>query len=108
VTGARRGQVRWAELGAGGQRPVLVVQTDALHTAPTVIVLPLVDTPQRVGFPLALYLPAAELGLEVETWIKVTQVAVLTADRLDHVVADLSAERMAEVDDALREVLDLH
>lgn len=103
----RRGELRWADLGEQSPRPVLAVHADPLATAATVIVLPVVDTPQRAGPPLVVQLDPHITGLPTVTSVKVDLIRALPAAAVGELITRLDAEQMTEVEQALRTVLDL-
>jgi len=106
----RRGEVRWADLEPvrgheqGGRRPVLILSHDVFNDrSGTVIAMALTSQPQRAGFPLTL-----ELGsdtLPKKSWVKISQIRTLAAERIGDLLAEASAEEMAEVVDGLTQIV---
>ncbi len=95
--------------GTGDPLPWLVIQHDALSAhGPTVVVAGLTPTPQRAGYPLTLRLEPADTGLAATVWAKLTQLHTASRHRLEQRLAQLSPARLAEVDQALTEVLALN
>ena len=106
----RRGEIRWADLEPvrgheqGGRRPVLILSHDVFNDrSGTVIAMALTSQPQRAGFPLTL-----ELGsdtLPKKSWVKISQIRTLAAERIGDLLAEASAEEMAEVVDGLTQIV---
>jgi mRNA interferase MazF len=57
----------------------------------------------RAGFPLTLESKAA--GLKKRSWIKISQIRTLSADRVGTRLARASEEELARVVDGLNEIL---
>lgn len=105
-----RGDVRWADLDPvrgneqAGRRPVLVLSHDVFNDrSGTVIALALTSQEPRAGFPLTLESKAT--GLRKRSWIKISQIRTLSADRLGARLARASEEELARVVDGLQEIL---
>ncbi|MFL5539563.1 MAG: type II toxin-antitoxin system PemK/MazF family toxin [Longimicrobiaceae bacterium] len=104
----RRGEIRWADPirghEQGGRRPVLVLSHDVFNErSGTVIAMALTSQPQRGGFPLTL-----ELGsdtLPKKSWVKISQIRTLAAERIGDLLAEASVEEMAEVIDGLNQIV---
>ena len=106
----RRGEIRWAELDPvrgheqGGRRPVLIISQDIFNErSGTVIAMALTSVPQRTGFPLTLQLGAA--SLPKPSWVKISQVRLLAAERIGDVVAEASHEELIQVIEGLNEIV---
>jgi len=85
-------------------RPVLIISHDVFNErSGTVIALALTSQPQRVGLPLALKLESPRLPKP--SWVKISQVRVLSTLRLGKRVARISAEEMQQVIEALFELI---
>jgi mRNA interferase MazF len=104
-----RGDVRWAELNPvrgreqAGRRPILVLSHDVFNErSGTVIAVALTKEP-RAGFPLTLESRAA--GLKTRSWIKISQIRTLSAERLGARLARASEEELARVLDGLNEII---
>ena len=105
-----RGEVRWADLSPtrgheqSGRRPVLILSADVFNErSGTVIAVALTTQPQRAGFPLTL-----ELGspwLPKPSWIKISQIRTLSADRVGGKLGMVSPEEVAQVIEGLNEIL---
>jgi mRNA interferase MazF len=106
----RRGEIRWADLDPvrgheqGGRRPVLILSHDVFNErSGTVIAMALTSQPQRAGFPLTL-----ELGsdtLPKKSWVKISQIRTLAAERMGDLLAEASVEEMAEIVDGLNQIV---
>lgn len=102
-----RGEIRAFAGEQGSRPPLLVVQTDALTDAPTVIGLVVTTRPQRAGEPLTIGLDPDDAGLGQAAWIKVTQVHTVSAAQARERLGVAPPEAMDRVDAALATVLDL-
>jgi mRNA interferase MazF len=105
-----RGEIRWADLNPvrgreqAGQRPVLVLSQDVFNErSGTVIAVALTSQPQRAGFPLTLELHAR--GLPKKSWVKISQIRTLAAERIGKVIARSSPEELAQVVEGLNEII---
>jgi mRNA interferase MazF len=105
-----RGEVRWADLNPvrghdqAGQRPVLVLSHDVFNErSGTVIAVAMTSQEPRAGFPLTF--ESRAVGLKKRSWIKVSQIRTLSADRIGTRLARASEEELARVLDGLNEVL---
>ena len=105
-----RGDIRWADLSPvrgseqGGLRPVLILSHDVFNArSETVIAVALTRQPQRAGFPLTLELSSA--SLPKKSWIKISQIRTLSADRIGAKIAEASCEELSEVVQGLNEII---
>jgi mRNA interferase MazF len=105
-----RGDIRWADLDAArgseqtGMRPVLVLSHDVFNErSGTVIAVALTSQEPRAGFPLTLESNAP--GLPKRSWIKISQVRTLAAERLGRRLGRASEEELAEVVEGLNEII---
>jgi mRNA interferase MazF len=88
----------------GKTRPAVVVQNDlANRSSPTVTVIPISSTTERV-FPFQIRIPAGEGGLSRESKALCEQVRTIARERLIQCLGQLSTERMKEI----RAALDRH
>lgn len=114
----RRGEVRLTDLDttlgseANKRRPAVVVSNDRANTAAersdrgVVTVVPVTSNVNRV-FPFQVLLPAQLSGLRMDSKAQAEQVRSVSVQRLGHVLGQLPADLMAELDAALRLHLDL-
>jgi len=105
-----RGSIYWADLNPvrgseqAGVRPVLVLSHDVFNNrSGTVIAVALTSRPQTAGFPLTLKIESAELPQS--SWVKISQIRTLTAERLGRRVAVLSTEEIDQVIEGLLELI---
>ena len=104
-----RGEIRWAELDPTrgneqqGTRPVLVISHDVFNErSGTVLAMAITSQPQRAGFPLTL--PMGKLGGK-EAWLKISQVRVLSTQRLGRKLGKATPEQLAQAIEGLHEIV---
>lgn len=105
-----RGSIYWADLNPvrggeqAGVRPVLVLSDDVLSDrSGTVIAVALTSRPQKAGFPLTLKIESAELPQP--SWVKISQIRTLSAERLGRRAAAVSTEQIEQVIEGLLELI---
>lgn len=105
-----RGEIRWADLNPvrgqeqRGRRPVLVLSHDVFNArSGTVIAVALTSQEPRAGFPLTLECCAA--GLPKRSWVKISQIRTLSAERIGRRLAIASDEELANVVEGLEEII---
>jgi len=105
-----RGEIRWADLNPGrgheqtGRRPVLVLSHDIFNErSGTVIAMAITSQPQQAGFPLTQEIGTG--GLPKRSWVKISQVRTLAAERIGKRIARLTPEELAKVVDGLNEII---
>jgi len=105
-----RGEIRWADLDPtrgrepARLRPVLILSHDVFNErSGTVIAVALTSQPQRAGFPLTLELTGP--GLPKRSWVKISQIRTLSAERLGKRLAKVSPEELAVVVEGLNELI---
>jgi len=110
VAGILRGEIRWAELGptrGHGQsdlRPVLILSADVFNErSGTVIAVALTSQEPRAGFPLTLEIKAK--GLPKRSWVKISQIRVLSTERIGRRIARATVEDLARVVEGLNEIV---
>jgi mRNA interferase MazF len=110
MAGILRGEIRWAELNPtrgneqSGLRPVLILSHDVFNArSGTVIAVALTSQPQRAGFPLTLELSSPKLPKR--SWVKISQIRTLAAERIGKRIARASPEELAQVLEGLNEIL---
>lgn len=103
----RRGQL-WAR---GDHEAFVIVAADRYGMArlPTTWAIPLTPhPPTTVGPPFVVHLPTSATGLRAPVWARVAAgVASLPVNELDRRIGQLDPAALAEIDVALRELLDL-
>src|SRR3954463_10004752 len=109
-----RGEVWMADLSPtrgteqAGVRPALVVQTDRANPhSPHTIIVPFTTRIRQRLLPSHVFVPAGEGGLTQDSVALCEQIRVIDLDRLLTKLGYLPAQRMQEVDDALRAILDV-
>ena len=105
-----RGDIVWADLNStrgreqAGRRPVLVSSQDVFNEhSGTVIAVALTSQPQPAGFPLTLELTHPKLPKK--SWVKVSQIRTLSAERLGPRIGRVSAEELGLVIEGLNEII---
>ena len=105
-----RGEIRWADLDTtrgheqSGRRPVLVLSADVFNQrSGTVIAVALTSQEPRAGFPLSLELTSP--ALPKRSWVKISQVRVLSTERIGGRLGQASAEEVARVVEGLNEII---
>jgi len=85
-------------------RPVLILSHDVFNErSETVMAVAMTSQEPRAGFPLTLESRAR--GLTKRSWIKISQIRTLAADRIGKRLARASEEELARVMDGLNEIL---
>ena len=109
MAGVLRGEIRWAELDPTlgneqqGTRPVLIISHDVFNErSGTVLAMAITSQPQRAGFPLTL--PLGKLAGK-DAWLKISQVRVLSTQRLGRKLGNATAEQLAQAIDGLNEIV---
>lgn len=105
-----RGDVVWANLNPvrgheqGGRRPVAVISHDVFNKhSGTVIAMAITSRPQRAGFPLTLELKSEDLPKR--SWVKISQIRVLSAERLEGKIGRISPEELDLLIQGLNELV---
>lgn len=105
-----RGEIRWADLNPvrgheqAGERPVLVLSHDVFNErSGTVIALALTSQEPRAGYPLNVELRSAKLPKR--SWAKISQIRTLSTERMGKRLGRASEEELANVVDALMEIV---
>ena len=105
-----RGEIRWADLNRGrgrrrvGLRPVLILSHDVFNDrSGTVIAVALISQEPRAAFPLTL--ESSARGLPKRSWIKISQIRTLAAERIGQRIARASPEEVSRVLDGLDEII---
>jgi len=105
-----RGDIRWADLNPvigseqGGFRPVLVLSHDVFNErSGTVIAVAITSQPQRAGYPLTLELETT--GLSKKSWVKISQIRLLSKKRIGNKITKASDEELVLIIDGLNEII---
>lgn len=111
----QRGDIWWASLRPptgsepGYRRPVLIVQSDDFNKSRinTVVVAILTSNLRLQTAPGNVFLTKLSVGLRKDSVVNVSQVVTLNKSFLTERISTVSADKMADVDDGLRLVLNL-
>ena len=111
MAGILRGDVVWARLDPTigheqrGHRPVVVISHDVFNErSGTVIAMAITSQPQRAGFPLTHELQS--VAMPKRSWVKISQVRVLSVQRLGEKIGRVSAEELDRLIAGLNEIID--
>ena len=87
-----------------GLRPVLVLSNDVFNEmSGTVIALAITGQPQKAGFPLTHELSG--FGLPKRSWVKISQIRTLSAERLGRKIGRVDPEELDTIIEGLNEIL---
>jgi mRNA interferase MazF len=105
-----RGEIRWADLNPtrgkeqAGLRPVLILSHDIFNErSGTVIAMALTSQSQRAGFPLTLELKSK--NLPKKSWIKISQIRILSVERIGRKIARVAEEELKQIIEGLHEII---
>jgi mRNA interferase MazF len=105
-----RGEVFWADLDLAkgheqaGRRPVVVLSHDVFNErSGTVIAMIITSQPQVAGFPLTVKLEDPKLPKT--SWVKISQVRTLSANRLGDRITQLGPEVLDTLVQGLEEII---
>ncbi|MFT5369749.1 MAG: mRNA interferase MazF [Candidatus Latescibacterota bacterium] len=105
-----RGEVWWADLNPvrgreqAGLRPVLVLSQDIFNErSETIIAVAITSQPQRASFPLTLELQTG--NLPKQSWVKISQIRILSIDRFEKRIGHISPEELDQVVAGLNEII---
>ncbi|MFH1779270.1 MAG: type II toxin-antitoxin system PemK/MazF family toxin [Candidatus Omnitrophota bacterium] len=110
MAGILRGEIRWADLNPArgreiaGKRPVLIISNDVFNDrSGTVIAMAITSHEPRAGFPLTLELGSKRLPKR--SWVKISQVRTLSAERIREKVGLASPEEINQIVEGLSEII---
>jgi len=110
MAGILRGDIHWADLNPvicskqGGLRPVLILSHNVFNEkSGTVIAVAITSQPQRAGYPLTMELVDTELPKK--SWVKISQIRILSTKRIGKKIAKASDEELALIIDGLNEII---
>lgn len=105
-----RGDIHWADLNPvigseqGGLRPVLILSHNVFNEkSGTVIAVAMTSQPQKAGYPLTMELANSELPKK--SWVKISQIRILSTKRIGKRIAKASDEELANIIDGLNEII---
>ncbi len=105
-----RGNIHWADLNPvigseqGGLRPVLILSHNVFNErSGTVIAVAITSQSQRAGYPLTMELEDAKLPKK--SWVKISQIRILSTKRIGKKIAQSSDEELAYIIEGLNEII---
>lgn len=105
-----RGDIHWADFNPvigseqGGLRPVLVLSHNVFNErSGTVIAVAITSQPQRAGYPLTMEL--VDTGLPKKSWVKISQIRILSIKRIGKKMAKASDEELVLIISGLNEII---
>lgn len=105
-----RGDIRWADLNPvrgrkqAGLRPVLIISHDIFNErSGTVIAAALTSRAKQAGFPLTMEITSG--SLPKCSWVKISQVRTLSAERIGKKIGAASPEELSEIIEGLNEII---
>ena len=105
-----RGEIYWANLDPtlgheqAGRRPVLILSHDVFNErSGTVIAVALTSQEPSAGFPLTHELASA--GLPKRSWVKISQIRLLSVLRLASKIGEALPEEVETVVEGLNEII---
>jgi mRNA interferase MazF len=105
-----RGDIVWANFDPvigneqTGFRPVLVISQDVFNErSGTIIALAITSQSQRAGFPLTFELSSKKLPKK--SWVKISQIRTLSAERIKNKIDRISPEELDEIIEGLNEIV---
>jgi mRNA interferase MazF len=105
-----RGNIIWADLSPvrgheqAGRRPVVVISHNVFNErSGTVIAMAITSQPQQAGFPLTLELQSG--NLPKRSWVKISQVRILSVQRLGEKIGHISPEDLEMLIQGLNEII---
>ncbi len=110
MAGILRGDIHWADLNPvigseqGRLRPVLILSHNVFNErSGTVIAVAITSQPQRAGYPLTMELEDTKLPRK--SWVKISQIRILSIKRIGKKIAKASDEEMVLIIDGLNEII---
>ena len=105
-----RGDIHWADLNPvigseqGGLRPVLILSHNVFNEkSGTVIAVAITSQPQKAGYPLTLEL--GDTKLPKKSWVKISQIRILSTKRIGKKIGKASDEELALIIEGLNEII---
>ncbi len=104
----RRGEIYYVDWSPGrgseqaGIRPALIVQNDVGNQVSPTTIVAAVSTQERRPYPFQVGITAQESGLPKNSIVKCEQIQTIDQVRLGRLAGTLRAEKMKEVDQALK------
>ena len=105
-----RGDMHWADLNPvigseqGSLRPVLILSHNVFNEkSGTVIAVAITSQPQKAGYPLTLEL--GDTKLPKKSWVKISQIRILSTKRIGKKIGKASDEELALIIEGLNEII---
>lgn len=90
-----------------GRRPVLILSATAFNHGPAGLVVVIPITSRDKGIALHVRVTPPQGGLQTESFIKTEDLRSISVERLGRRLGTVSPQTLAEVDDAVRILLEL-
>ena len=108
-----RGQIYWVNWNPGrgseqvGIRPALVIQNDTGNQYSPTTIVAAITTATVKAYPFIVPIAAFESGLPQDSIVNLSTILTVSRDRLEDKCGELSAQKMIEVNDAIKKSLAL-
>jgi len=109
----QRGEIYWVDWNPArgseqaGERPALIIQNNIGNKNSTTTIVAACSTAPERPYPFVVQLPAKECGLSKDGSVNLSRILTIAKDRLLSKAGELSADRMTEVDKAIKISLNL-
>ena len=109
----KRGQLYWVDWSPGrgseqsGLRPALVIQNDIGNQYSPTTIVAAITTAFVKPYPFVVAITASESGLPRDSGISLSAIMTIDKTRLRDKCGELSQDKMAEVDVAIKKSLEL-
>ena len=109
----RRGEIYWVDWSPGrgseqvGERPALVIQNDIGNQYSTTTIVAAISAAPEKPYPFVVPVTASESGLPRDSAVNLSRILTVSVARLQSRCGALNAEKMAEVDEAIKSSLGL-
>jgi len=109
----KRGEIYWVNWQPArgseqsGRRPALVIQNNAGNRSGQTTIVAAVSTAEGKAYPFLVPIAMRESGLPKNSVINLAQILTVDKDRLESKCGELGADKMAEVDRAIKVSLSL-
>ena len=109
----QRGDIFWVDWSPGrgseqmGKRPSLIIQNDLGNKFSSTTIVSSVTTAVNKPYPFLVSVPSEESGLPQDSIVDLAMIMTVNKDRLGQKCGELSPEKMAEVDQAIKVSLGL-
>lgn len=113
MDGIKRGEIYWVSWHSArgseqsGRRPSLIIQNDAGNRTSATTIIASITTSSGKSYPFTVPVLLKESGLTKDSVINLSQIMTIDKNRLESKCGELSKEKMAEVDRAIKVSLGL-